>query len=149
MTSTSVSFQMIMTCLYKYCWPTFAMEDIIYLPWQYYCCHITMEATYKEQKSADNCSPPQGYRLSTIIADHALSGCIYLTYMQHLSQLSMKVNARCNLHRRLAETKWGARFDVPQTSTTGFATCSVAYRTILNQTQGEEDCGSVVGIGKN
>ena len=54
------------------------------LPWK-----ITMEATSIEQKSADNCSPPQGYRLSTAIADHALSGCRYLTYIKHLSQLSL------------------------------------------------------------
>ena len=85
-------------------------------------CHVTMEATSKERKSADNCSPPQGYRLSTALADHILSGCRYLTYKIHLSQLSIKVNARCNLHRRLAGTTWGAHFYVLQTSTTGFAT---------------------------
>ena len=141
MTSTSVSFQMIMTCLYKYCWSTFAME-MYYLPYK-------DGITSKERKSADNCSPPQGYRLSTAIADHALSGCIYLTYMKHLPQLSMKVNARCNLHRRLAETKWEGHFDVLQTSTPGLTTCSVAYRTIVNQTQGEEDCDSVLGNWKN
>ena len=59
----------------------------------------------------------------------------------------MKVNARCNLLRRLAGTKCGAHFDVLQT-TTAFATCSVAYSTILNQKQGEEYCGSVVGNWK-
>ena len=130
MTSTSVSFQMIITCLYKYCCPTFAMEDRLLGT-----CHVTMEATSKERKSADNCSPPQGYRLSCFVG---------VTYTKHLSQLSMKVNARCNLHRRLAGTKWGAHFAVLRTKT-GFATCSVACRTILNQKQGEEYCGSVVG----
>ena len=35
-----------------------------------------------------------------------------LTYAKHLARLSMKVNARCNLLRRLAGTKWGAHFDV-------------------------------------
>ena len=54
-----------------------------------------MEATFEERKSADNCSSPQGYRLSIAIADHALSGFRYLTYTKHLSQLSMKVTARC------------------------------------------------------
>ena len=43
-----------------------------------------------------------------------------------------EVSARCNLHRRLTETKWEAHFDVLQTSTTRFTTCNVAYRTILN-----------------
>ena len=38
-----------------------------------------------------------------------------LTNTKHLSQLSMKVNARCNLLRPLADTKWGAHFDVLQT----------------------------------
>ena len=31
-----------------------------------------------------------------LLADHALSGWRYLTYTKHLSQLSRKVNARCN-----------------------------------------------------
>ncbi len=53
-----------------------------------------------------------------------------LTYTKHLSQLSMKVNARCNLLRRLAGTKWGAHFDVLQTSTTAlaFAQPSIAHQ---------------------
>ena len=62
--------------------------------------------------------------------------------MKHLSQLSLKVNARCNLHRRLAGTKRGVHFDVVRTKTV-FATCSEAYRTILNQKQGEEYCGEL------
>ena len=39
----------------------------------------------------------------------------------------MKVNARCNLHRRLAGTKWGAHFDVLQTSTTALAFAPAEY----------------------
>ena len=49
------------------------------------------------------------------------------TYTKHLSQLSMKVNARCNLLRRLAGTKWGAHFDVLQTSTTALAFAPAEY----------------------
>ena len=73
-------------------------------------CHVTME------------HPKNGSPLITahlhndiacqLLADHALSGCRYLTYTQHLFQLSMKVNALCNLHRRLAGTKWVAHVDV-------------------------------------
>ena len=37
-----------------------------------------------------------------------------LTYSKHLSQFSKKVNARCNLLRRLAGTTWGAHIDVLQ-----------------------------------
>ena len=46
-----------------------------------------------------------------------------LTYQKHLPQLSMEVNARCNLLRRLASTKWRAHLDVglPQTSTSTLA----------------------------
>ena len=50
-----------------------------------------------------------------------------LTYAKHLAQLSMKVNARCNLLRRLAGTKWGAHFDVLQTSTTALAFAPAEY----------------------
>ena len=50
-----------------------------------------------------------------------------LTYTKHLSQLSMKVNARCNLLRRLAGTKWGAHFYVLQTSTTALAFAPAEY----------------------
>ena len=50
-----------------------------------------------------------------------------LTYTKHLSQLSMKVNARCNLLRRLAGTKWGAQFDVLQTSTTALVFAPAEY----------------------
>ena len=50
-----------------------------------------------------------------------------LTYAKHLAQLSMKVIARCNLLRRLAGTKWGAHFDVLQTSTTALAFASAEY----------------------
>ena len=50
-----------------------------------------------------------------------------LTYSKHLSQLSMKVNALCNLLRRLAGTKWGANFDVLQTSTTALAFAPAEY----------------------
>ena len=50
-----------------------------------------------------------------------------LTYTKHLSQLSMKVNARCNLLRRLAGTKLGAHFDVLQTSTTALAFSRAEY----------------------
>ena len=50
-----------------------------------------------------------------------------LTYTKHLAQLSMKVNARCNLLRRLAGTKWGAHFDVLQTSTTALAFAPAEY----------------------
>ena len=50
-----------------------------------------------------------------------------LTYTKHLSQLSMKVNARCNLLRRLAGTTWGAHFDVLQTSTTALAFAPAEY----------------------
>ena len=39
----------------------------------------------------------------------------------------MKVNARCNLLRRLAGTKWGAHFDVLQTSTTALAFAPAEY----------------------
>ena len=39
----------------------------------------------------------------------------------------MKVNTRCNLLRRLASTKWGAHFDVLQTSTTALAFASAEY----------------------
>ena len=37
------------------------------------------------------------------------------------------VNARCNLLRRLAGTKWGAHFDVLQTSTTALAFAPADY----------------------
>ena len=50
-----------------------------------------------------------------------------LTYTKHLSQLSMEVNARCNLLRGLAGTKWGAHFDVLQTSTTALAFAPAEY----------------------
>ena len=50
-----------------------------------------------------------------------------LTYAKHLAQLSMKVNARCNLLRRLAGTKWGAHFGVLQTSTTALAFAPAEY----------------------
>ena len=50
-----------------------------------------------------------------------------LTYKKHLYQLSIKVNARCNLLRRLAGTKWGAHFDVLQTSTTALAFAPAEY----------------------
>ena len=50
-----------------------------------------------------------------------------LTYTKHLSQLSLKVNARCNSLRRLAGTKWGAHFDVLQTSTTALAFAPAEY----------------------
>ena len=50
-----------------------------------------------------------------------------LTYTKPLSQISMKVNARCNLLRRLAGTKWGAHFDVLQTSTTPLAIARAEY----------------------
>ena len=50
-----------------------------------------------------------------------------LTYTKHLSQLSVKVNAPCNLLRRLAGTKWGAHFDVLQTSTTALAFAPAEY----------------------
>ena len=50
-----------------------------------------------------------------------------LTYTKHLSQISMKVNTRCNLLRRLAGTKWGAHFDVLQTSTTALAFAPAEY----------------------
>ena len=50
-----------------------------------------------------------------------------LTYAKHLAQLSMKVNARCNLLRRLAGTKCGAHFDVLQTSTTALAFAPAEY----------------------
>ena len=50
-----------------------------------------------------------------------------LTYTKHLSQLSKKVNAWCNLHRRFASTKWGAHFDVLQTSTTSLAFAPAEY----------------------
>ncbi len=50
-----------------------------------------------------------------------------LTYTKHLFQLSMKVNARCNLLRGLAGTKWGAHFDVLQTSTTALAFSPAEY----------------------
>ena len=39
----------------------------------------------------------------------------------------MNVNARCNLLRRLAGTKWGAHFDVLQTSTTALAFAPAEY----------------------
>ena len=50
-----------------------------------------------------------------------------LTYTKHLSQLSMKVSARCNSLRRLAGTEWGAHFDVLQTSTTALAFAPAEY----------------------
>ena len=50
-----------------------------------------------------------------------------LTHTKHLSQLSMKVNARCNLLRGLAGTKWGAHFDILQTSTTALAFAPAEY----------------------
>ena len=50
-----------------------------------------------------------------------------LAYTNHLSMLSTKVNARCNLLRRLTGTKWGAHFDVLQTSTTALAFAPAEY----------------------
>ena len=50
-----------------------------------------------------------------------------LTYTKHISQLSMKVNARCNLLRRLVGKKCGAHFDVLQTSTTALDFAPAEY----------------------
>ena len=50
-----------------------------------------------------------------------------LSYTKHLYQLSVKVNARCNLLRRLAGTKLGAHFYVLQTSTTALAFAPAEY----------------------
>ena len=50
-----------------------------------------------------------------------------LTYTKHLSQLSMKANARCNLLRRLSGTKWGKHFYVLQTSTTALTFAPAEY----------------------
>ena len=50
-----------------------------------------------------------------------------LTYTKHLSQLSMKVNARCNFLQRLAGTKWRTHFYVLQTSTTALDFAPAEY----------------------
>ena len=88
---------------------------------------------------------PQGYRLST-----ASRPCFVGVEIPDLYETSVPAleESQCTV-QRLAGTKLGVHFHVPQTSTTGFATCSVAYWSILNQKQGEEDSGSVVGNWTN
>ena len=66
-----------------------------------------------------------------------------LTYTKYLSQLSMKVNALCNLVPRLVGTKWGAHFDVLQflqTSTTTRASVPAEYCTPIDTNLHASSC---------
>ena len=88
------------------------------------CFHLTncMAKHQMEVSCGDNTIPTtSNLKYLGVTLDRSLS------YTKHLSQLSMKVNARCNLLRRLAGTKWGAHFDVLQTSTTALAFAPAEY----------------------
>ena len=58
------------------------------------------------------------------------------------------MHCTCNLHRRLAGTRWGAHCDVLQTSTTGFATCSWRIEQSSIKRKEKKTVAQLWGIGK-